>query len=196
MTVLRWLIAVVAALTLAACAGTPFKRPDAGTVVPGRTTGAEVQALMGAPLQTGEVLKNGETLRVLRYAYAEAGGTGRYPGVTPGRAQVFTLWRDQVVGQEFVSSFQGDATDFDDSRVSTIVKGRTTRREVEALLGKPNGEAIYPVISRRGETGMLYSYSHVTGAPLRLRAYQKVLLVAVDAAGLVTEVEFTSSGER
>jgi hypothetical protein len=190
------LMAAAATAFLAGCAGTNFKRPDPQALQVGKSTAADVSRVMGAPGQTGEAMKNNEKIKSARYAYAEGAGTGRYPGVTPARAMVFTTFNDVLVGQEFISSFSDDATDFDDSKVSGIVKGKTTRAEVTALLGKPNGEAVYPLIKVRDQNAMVYSYTHVKGSVFNMKLYSKALVVSLDGANVVTDVEFTSTGEK
>ncbi|MBI3346635.1 MAG: hypothetical protein HY020_05425 [Burkholderiales bacterium] len=193
---LRLLLVAASATFLVGCAGTNFKRPDAGALEVGKSTAAQVAQVMGAPQQTGELLRNGEKLKQSRYAYAEGAGSGKYPGVTPARAQVFLTFNDLLVAEEFVSSFPNDATDFDDSKIGSIVKGKSTRADVIALLGNPNGRGIHPFIKNKGETAFIYSYSHVKGSVFNMKFYAKSLVVSFDAGGLVTDVEYTSNGEK
>jgi hypothetical protein len=197
MTILiRYLVAFLAAAVLAGCAGTNFKRPEPQAMVVGKSTSADVTRVMGPPAQVGEALKNEQKIKTARYAYAEGAGTGRYPGVVPARAMVFTTYNDLLVGQEFVSSFPNDATEFDDTKVPGIVKGKTTRAEVLAALGKPNGEAIYPLIKKQGETALVYSYGHAKGTVFNMKFYNKALVVSFGANDVVSDVEFTSNGEK
>lgn len=193
---LRLLLIAVSSAFLIGCAGTNFKRPDAGALEVGKSTAAQVTQIMGAPQQTGELLRNGEKLKSVRYAYAEGAGSGKYPGVTPARAQVFLTYNDLLVAEEFVSSFPNDATDFDDAKVSAIVKGKSTRADVVALLGNPNGRGIHPFIKNKGDTASIYSYSHVKGSVFNMKFYSKSLIVSFDASGVVTDVEYTSNGEK
>jgi outer membrane protein assembly factor BamE (lipoprotein component of BamABCDE complex) len=188
--------AIALAVVLSGCAGTNFKRPDSAALTVGKSTSADVTRVMGTPLQTGELLKNNEKLRTARYAYAEGAGAGRYPGVIPARAMVFATFNDLLVGQEFVSSFPDDSTEFDETKISAITKGKSTRTEILSLLGKPNGEALYPLIKNKAETGAVYSYSHVRGSVFNMKFYGKTLIVSFDANGVVTDVDYTSSGEK
>ncbi|MCR5883869.1 hypothetical protein LRS03_13795 [Rhizobacter sp. J219] len=188
--------ALVTTAVLAGCAGTNFKRPDPGALEVGKSTSAQVTQVMGPAPQTGESLRNGEKLKVHRYAYAEGAGTGKYPGVVPARAIVFLTHNDLLVAEEFVSSFPTDATDFDDSKVASIVKGKSTRSEVNALLGKPNGKGVYPFIKTKGESADIYSYSHAKGSVFNMKFYSKNLIVSYDAKGTVSDVEYTSTGEK
>jgi hypothetical protein len=192
----RFLIALIAATVLSGCAGTNFKRPDPQSMTVGKSTAADVTRVMGPPRQVGEVLKNEQKIKASTYVYAEGAGTGRYPGVVPARAMVFSTFNDLLVGQEFVSSFPLDATEFDDLKIPVIVKGKTTRAEVVALLGKPNGEAIYPMIKTKDETAMVYSYNHVKGNVFNMKVYRKSLTVSIGSNDVVSDVEFTSSGEK
>jgi hypothetical protein len=196
MRIQRFCLAIALTLSLAACAGTNFKRPTPGALDLGRSTSTQVTQLMGTPAQTGELLRNGEKLRVVRYAYAEGAGAGKYPGVTPARAIAFFFHNDVLVAEEFVSSFPVDATDFDESKIPSIVKGKTTMDELTALLGRPTGNAVYPFIKNKGERAVLYSYTHVKGAPFNMRMYLKSLAVSFDSSGVVSEIEYTSSGEK
>lgn len=196
MKIARCFLALVCVVILSGCAGTDFKRPEPQSLVVGKSTSSDVTRVMGAPLQTGEVLKNNEKIRTARFAYAEGAGTGRYPGVVPARAMVFSTFNDLLVGQEFVSSFPADVTEFDETKISSITKGKSTRADVLSLLGKPNGEAVYPLIKNRTEVGIIYSYSHVKGSVFDMKFYSKVLIVSFDANTVVTDVEYVSSGER
>jgi hypothetical protein len=195
-TVLRFLATTAAAALLAGCAGTDFKRPEANALTVGKSTLAQVTQVMGQPPQTGELLRNGEKLKSSRYAYAEGATTGKYPGVVPARAMVFLTHNDLLVAEEFVSSFQNDATEFDESKVASIVKGKSTRAEVIAMLGKPNGSGVFPFIKTKGETAVIYSYAHAKGNAFNMKFYNKNLIVSFDATGVVTDVEYVSNGEK
>jgi hypothetical protein len=55
---------------------------------------------------------------------------------------------------------------------------------------------IYPMVPGKDDTGLGWSYSQVRGSALSLKIYQKVLVVSVAPAGVVTDVQLTVSGER
>lgn len=192
----RHLAATCAVVVLTGCAGTNFKRPDPEALKVGQSTAADIARVMGQPQQTGEGLQNEQKVKHLRYVYAEGAGEGRYPGVVPARALVFTTYNDTLVGQEFVSSFKVDATEFDESKVQAIAKGKTTRAQVVSLLGRPNGEAVYPVIKERGQKAVVYSYSQAKGTVFNMKFHNKMLVVAFDAADVVADVQYTSNGEK
>lgn len=192
----RGVAAVLAIALVSACAGTNFKRPEPQALVVGKSTTADVVRVMGEPGRTGESLKNDQKTRTLQYVYAEGAGEGRYPGVVPARAMSFTTFNDVVVGEEFISSFKADATEFDEAKVASIVKGKTTRAQAVSLLGRPNGEAIYPVIKDRNLRAAVYSYTQAKGTVFNMKFHSKLLLVSFTPNDVVADVEFTSSGEK
>lgn len=187
---------LVLVFVLSGCAGKDFVRPDSQQLILGKSSQTDILKLMGEPYKTGEVLKNNERIKNLHYAYASTGGESKYPGVIPARGLTFSTFNDQMVGQEFVSSFAADITDFDDSKITQIIKGKTTRSEVIALLGKPSGEAIYPMIKDKNGTAIVYGYNHVKGSAFNLQFYAKLLIVSFDTKQIVTDVEYVSSGEK
>lgn len=183
-------------ITLSGCAGSDFVRPAEGELTLGKSTVADVVKKMGNPYQTGEELKNEQRLKVYKYAYAIAGGESAYPDVTPTRAMVFTFFNDKLAGQEFSSSFKSDSTDFDSEKISSIVKGKTTWQEIISWLGRPSGEAIYPVIKNTNDRAYLYVYNQAKGSAFNLKFFSKILVVSFDEKGVVTDVEYTASGEQ
>jgi outer membrane protein assembly factor BamE (lipoprotein component of BamABCDE complex) len=192
----RGLVTALAFAVLAGCAGTNFKRPEPLDLVVGQSSAADVQRVMGPPREIGQRVQNEQDLKVMRYAYAEGVGQGRYQGVVPARAMVFTTYGGVLVAQEFVSSFQSDATEFDETQAGAIVNGKTTRNEVLNLLGRPNGEAVYPVIRSRTDKALVYSYSHAKGTAFNMKFYNKALVISFDGDGVVTDLQYSSTGDK
>ena len=185
------------ALLLAGCAGTDFKRPEASKLEVGKSTAADVTAAMGPPSRTGEAMKNGEKLKRVSYSYANLGGTPLYQNVIPARGMSFTLHNDVLVAQHFNSSFKEDGTDFDESKVAQIQKGKSTRADVVALMGRPTGEAVYPVSRAKGERAVTYAYVQLRQQALGGRKlYAKTLTVSFDAHDVATDVDLQTSGEK
>ena len=52
----------------------------------------------------------------------------------------FHFWDGVLVGYDFLSAFDEDKTNFDDTRVSEMKKGETTEAQVVALFGPPGGK--------------------------------------------------------
>ena len=101
-----------------------------------------------------------------------------------------------MVGYEFTSSWKEDSTNFDGDKVSQIKKGESTRSDVVRLLGNPGGKYIYPVIPNSGEEAVNYLYNQTKGSAFNLKFYQKSLIVTFNKQGIVSNVEFTESGQK
>jgi hypothetical protein len=150
----------------------------------------------GQPFGEGTVIKNGVTLKTVSYAYSSAGGKPFHEGVTPVRALTLFFQNDRLVGHEFVSSWAEDNTDFDGEKVKDIVKGKSTRAEVVRLLGKPSGYCIVPMVKAPSQEAAVYVYTETRHSAFKLKIFRKQLVVSFDAAGVVYDVEFISSGSK
>jgi hypothetical protein len=182
-------------LVFGGCAGRDFVRPPADSFSPGKTTEPEIRERFGEPYREGTVVKNGETMKILSYAYA-SGAASLAGGLTPSRAQGFYFWRNALVGYEFTSSFPEDTTDFDPAKAQQIRNGQTTEASVVTLLGPPPGAYRYPLIPDQADRGLVYLYTQTRGTAFNLKIYQQLLVVTVGANGVVKDVQLTASGER
>jgi hypothetical protein len=189
-------IVVSTTFLLFGCAGTNFVRPQLDSMALGKTTQQELVQSMGKPFRTGTVIKNGTTLETANYAYATVGGAPLYDGVTPARSQGFYYLNNVLVGTEFTSSFKEDGTDFDESKIPSIVKGKTTKADVIQMFGQPGGNYIPPLIKDPNGRALVYLYSQTKGSAFNLRFYVKTLIVSYDTAGVVTDVEYTAQGKK
>lgn len=193
-TKVGFLIAIVALIP--GCAGRNFVRPQPDALVLEKTTYQEVLRQFGDPYRKGSAVKEGLPVKTVAYSYASAtAGTG-LGGITPGRTIGFFFADDVLVGYKFISSYEEDRTDFDETKLGQIEKGRTTRAQVEELLGRPGGMYAYPMIKNKSERGLVYSYMRMTSGPFSVNIYQKELVVVFDSNGVVTDVEFSTSGEK
>ena len=183
--------AVIVILFLASCAGTNFVKPQPESLSLKRTTYQEIIDQFGKPYREGTKLTNESMIKTITYAYSSVGGTALYKGVTPARAIAFHFLDDLLVGYEFTSSFKKDNSDFDDSKIALIKKGKTTHDQVVSLLGEPEGIYVYPLIEDRENKAMVYMYNHFK----RYNVYQKVLIVSMKA-DTVADVDFTTSGNK
>jgi hypothetical protein len=165
---------------LAACATAEFVRPDADAFQYGQTNYAVVVAKMGPPRQSGTLVRNDKNIGTIIY------------GETAGRAATYYFYDKLLVGSEYTSSKAEDSTDFDDSRVAAIVKGKTTRAEVLKLFGKPGGVYVYPMIKTPGADASVYAYLETRGTAFNQRIVRKALILTFDAKGVVSDVEFAS----
>ena len=108
----------------------------------------------------------------------------------------FYFYNDVLVGHEYLSSWAADSTDFDETERKQIVMGKTTEAELLQLLGKPSGYDIYPMVASKSGRAAVYAYTELEGGVLSRKAYRKVLVVSLDEAGVVTQVDYTSIGSK
>ncbi len=191
-----WMGAVVGAMFLSGCAGTAFVKTSDEQLALGKTSESEIRQKMGTPYREGVVTKNEKQLKTLTYAYANTGGEASGPGVTAAKAQAFYMHQDKLAGYEFISSWKEDSTDFDESRIAQIKKGVSTRSDVLQIMGPPGGKYIYPLIPNQDDEALVYAYNQVKGSAFNLKFYSKMLVVSFSRQGVVTNVEYTSSGEK
>ena len=175
------------------CAGAArdFVRPQPQELALGKATSADIVARFGPPQQQGRAIKDGVEVTSLSYSYADVGAQASAAGVSAAKAMAFYFAGDRLVGYESISTFKADSSDFDDTRVSDITRGLTTEAQVRDLIGRPSGMYIYPLTSAPDERALVYVYGEKKGtAPLA----RKQLLVAVDTAGIVRDVQFEKTG--
>jgi hypothetical protein len=196
---IRWLLfAMLTAVVVSACsAGTDFKRPDAASFQLGRTTEKEIRERFGEPRSQATVQANDRTIKILRYAYAEA---APYVEKVPARVMVYSFHEGTLVGFDYSSSFSSDKTDFDESIIGQIKRGETTKDQVIRLLGTPTGQFIYPstVVSMPDQHAYHYSYSRTDKAPLggSLKTTIKELAITFDNRDVVTGTKLSVSGNK
>lgn len=161
--------AIVAATLISGCAttqfGTDFNRKAASTLVPGKSTKADVTTAIGA-LQTpkvftakkdlgGKDLVNPLIVETSNYYFSDTAITTATPSERASR-NLSVNFIDSTVARYLLSStFPGESTDFDEKKVSQIAKGNT-EAEVLALLGAPSGRAVYPFTKEIDGTSVTY----------------------------------------
>jgi hypothetical protein len=184
-------------LVLAGCAGKDFVRPAPEAFKLGETRYSQVVQQLGEPRKSGDLLKNDKTVKSITYVYASAGSEPAQDGVIPARGLTFYFYEDKLVGQEFLSSFKSDSSNFDGSKVERIRKGQTTRAEVTQLLGAPTALFIPPMVKSTAGEAIGYAYQATRGGLFSgFKVSLKSLRVSFDDSGLVSEVDYTSAGNR
>ena len=178
-------------LLIAGCAaGTNVGRPASGALVPGKTTYQDVVAKYGTPWAKGSNVVNEHSIDTIAYAYASLVDEAHVPSIKPARGLNLWFENDVLIGYEFRSSFKSDHTDFDESRMSKIEKGKTDKQGIIEIFGQPTGEYIYPMMKDKEVTGLVYSYVQVDPGLFKTQTFQKKLIIAVDKTGVVREVDF------
>ncbi len=191
------LTALTPGLTMLGCVsvGRNFVRPEDSTLTLGKTTLSEITERFGPEPKEGTLIHHGKNIKTVTYVYARSSliGNAHVSGVTPARAVGFCFFGDLLVGYDFSSSFKEDHTDFEDAKVAQIQERVTTRREVESLLGPPQGKQIHPMVEGEDEQGLVYAYGQWKEGP---GFYTKTLVVILGPDGVVRKVSFSSQGSR
>jgi hypothetical protein len=183
------------ALVLAGCtAGRDFVRPASETLNLGQTTYSQVTQQLGEPRAIGNLHKNEKNIKTISYAYAASMDEPLEYGVIPARSNQYFFLDDVLVGHQFLSSFKSDNSYFDESKIETIQKGKTSRAEVIQLLGPPTGFYVSPMVKSTAGVAIGYGYIAARRGPYSsARFARKSLLVSFDAKDLVSDTEFSSA---
>jgi hypothetical protein len=179
---------------LGACAGRDFVRPTPEKVQLGQTTYSQVVQQFGEPRSKGNLIRNGKNIKSITYSYLARLDEPLEPGVIPWRGMIYYFLDDVLVGHQFTSSFKSDNSNFDETKVGQIEKGKTSRAEVIQLLGKPSGLYIEPMVKSETGEAINYLYQTTIREPFSgTKIFRKSLRVSFDAKDLVSEVDFFSN---
>jgi hypothetical protein len=209
---MRVLVALAGAALLAGCgAGRNFKMPAEDQLKLGVTTPQDAVAMFGQPLSQAsqtqtEVAKSSEPETVFTavpqpgtyvgysYIFVDTTGqqwVGRLAGLRPERFLRLVFYDGKLAGYLSTSSFKDDSTDFDNSRVSQIIRDKSTAADVIALMGKPTGGAIFPLISPREGHSLTYYYLEDN---LQANTHRtKFLNIYFDAQNIVRDIQSSDS---
>lgn len=188
--------ALLSVIIITGCAGRDFIRPDLNTIVVGKTTQSEVVSKLGKPYGTGSVEKNGLKLDTASYSYANTGSATQHPGVTGARTLGLYYKNSIVIGTEFTSSFKADGTDFDESKVAQLEKGKSTKEDAIRLFGPPGGDWVFPMTANPNEKAIVYLYHQTKGSAFNLRFYLKTLNIVYDDKGVITDITYSAQGNK
>lgn len=187
-----WRTLFIGVLVLSAwgCAssGTNFARPADESIALGTTTPDQIYSRYGKPVRESTTIRDNNQIRTVTYSYSEA---ATYVQKVPTRAMSFHFHGGVLVGYDFLSSFDKDKTDFDDTRAAEIRKGETTQEQVVQLLGRPTGRQIYPLVKERAQNAVVYNYLRMEKPPMGgpvVQASRKLLIVVFNADGRVADV--------
>lgn len=186
------LIVLIALAAGCVSLGKDFARPDPDKFKLGQTTYAEVVQLMGGVQKFGkhESWVNDKLVKSLVYFYTQ-NAVSLVPGVSsPERSMVFCFYNDVLVSHSYWSSFQADSTNFDDTKIDQIIKGKTSLAEVIQIFGKPNSFKIPPMIKDTVVKEVGYYYSEQSHSNGDLKLFTKELKISLDDKDIVTNVEF------
>lgn len=190
-------ILFVVLIVLAGCAGRNFVRPSSDAFTLGQTTYSQIIQQMGEPRSVGEVLKNGKKVKSITYSYATTVDEPSEDGVIPARGLIYYFSNDTLVGQQFISSFKTDNSNFDDTKIANITKGQSTRTDVIQQLGKPSGSSIPPMVKETSGEAIVYMYATTRGGVYSgFKLFSKKLTITFDDRILVSDIDYESSDNK
>lgn len=190
-------LGVTGLLVMTACAvGTTFVRPQADAIELGKTTYSQLVARLGKPESEDRRRQNDVVFRQVSYSYVGDAEVPKVPNTMGGRELTFLLVDEVVVGEQFMSSYAADATDFDERKIDNIVKGKTRCDEVVAMLGRPSARATYPAVDAKGESLIGYVFWYAKRPYLQFKMFKKSLIVDCDSVGVVKSTSYSEEGDR
>ena len=195
-------------LSLSGCAAGPkIVRPSPATLTFNVTNPDQVRAIYGDPARKGtEILTANEPqkpgqgpfdpLRIagwyeqLSYRIDEPSSVPLL-GTDHATVMDFRFFRDKLVGYHTFSTDDDGLPGLDEAKVSALVKGQSTQKDLIALLGAPTGRYVYPVIARMGDEMLTYERVGLD----RNGKYEtkKFLQVLFDADGRLADYRFENS---
>jgi hypothetical protein len=190
---MKILITLLLTLFLAACGGKDFVRPQNESFSLGSTTYEQIVKSYGEPRRTGTMTRNGIPLKSIVYSYAVA-----VPFTTKlsTKALAFVFENEILVSYDYISSFDDEkkATNYDDEKVKQIAQGDKKSKVID-ILGKPGGEAIYPIASPKGSSILRYSFMDTYRVPFvpGPRITRKVLTISFDSNDTVIDISTVES---
>jgi outer membrane protein assembly factor BamE (lipoprotein component of BamABCDE complex) len=194
MKLLRSILLVSAILFMTGCAHS-FVRPAPDAVKVGHSSRDEVLKLAGSPnFKNDNVKINGETIQTVTYFHVE--GAKFFGMIVPQRTLTYSFFNNMLIGDEYNSSFADESTNFQDDRFSEIVKGKSTRADVIAILGKPAGVLLYPLIKNKDGKGIVYEYTVTRHAGIFSPTNRFLIIVGFDNNGVVEELSYKKNGEE
>jgi len=197
---LRLSILLAVGLSVVGC-GSNFVRPDDNAFALGQATYSQVLENMGPPRSTSERLwhPTGKRLKVASYVYTINGLQDR-PGIVPVRSQEYWFYEDVLVARIFTSSFAEDSTDWNESNVDDLVKGKTSRAEVIDMLGRPSGAFIWPASPEAHGEALGYSHFYMTTRVTALGSkwlrHSKTLVITFDEKDRILDFRYRKDDEE
>lgn len=181
---LRAIAALALLLSLAGCAsGRNFSRPAPDAFTLGQAAEAQIVAQYGTPFETATLVNEDHPIKILFYLYAERSLTQR---IKHHRYLNFYLWQGTLVGYEYSSTFKDEHSDVDAPLLDKIVKGKSTRMDVLALLGEPTGRFIYPMTKKQQEHAIAYSYMQNASG----KAAKTMVVFSLNSKNVVSDIAF------
>jgi outer membrane protein assembly factor BamE (lipoprotein component of BamABCDE complex) len=185
-------LSAIVAVSGCASMSEDFVRPSNDKFVLGKTTQSEVIAQMGAPIGKSEMVLNSQQIHGIGYTNHDV--SSHLGEVIKTRNVTYMFYNNVLVGISGFSTYNEDSTKFDPTKVSQIVIGKTTKDQVITLLGKPSGQDIYPMISNKDQTAIVYQYVAANFAGVFTTSHSDTAEIIFDKNDIAVKVTVTRDG--
>jgi hypothetical protein len=193
MKTIRVILLATALIVLSGCAAPSFVKPAPDKLSLGKSTREDIiQSVGNPPPAQSDATVNSEKVQLLNYAHGE---NPKFWGfIIEHRNLTYTVFDNIMVGEEYNSTYDNESTEFDTDKIPSIEKGKSTRADVIALLGKPSGEVLYPLVADKKGRGLVYAYSWARFAGILTSTNSKLLIVSLNDNNVVSNVSFKKDG--
>jgi len=190
-----------------------FVRPSLDAFKLGQATYGQVVDKMGNPTSIRtEPNPDGTKLKIITYSYVAANAKDALNSAVPparelamyflipiggdgGFTSAYTSNRYKLVGQKFSSTFPSDDANYDDTKISGIVKGKSNLAEVVQVLGNPSAAFVTPMV--KDASGEIEAIEYTSaGTSGEAGVGSKTLRIAFDDKGLASDIGYTSSDKK
>jgi hypothetical protein len=166
-----------------------FVRPDEKALILGKSVTADVTKVISASSNIYDATINNEKVHIIGYYYIH--NNVFFGSLIPEKYLTYTFLNDVMVGDVFSScNVDGEpSTDFDANKIANIQKGQSLD-QVIAIMGKPSGKILYPLIADKSGSGIVYQYTYIRYLPLISPTTNRVLVITLDTNNLVTDISY------
>lgn len=194
---------LISLLLLTACSrSVDFVRPADNALTLGKTTRGEIVALLKRDTDTiGQKLINNTLVEEMTYSHftmdTENSDNPEVYGTVATRGQYYYLKDNILVGTDYYSTFAKDSTKFDTSKVTSIIKGKSTKADVINMFGNPSIKMIKPLVSDKGVKAIGYHYRTMNianGGNLKMAASK--LIIELNENDVVVNIQYETNKTR
>ena len=167
-------------------------RPAYSVFSSSTVTEGEILAQYGQPVSRGQLLKHDQLIHGLHYFRLSGDWSTR---VRFKKHCWFYFAGQKYLGYSFVTGWPEEQVGFDEEKVSQVIKGKTTRDEVIAMFGPPDGMLRYPAMPDQtaAEGDSMVDYGYRLYSPNGGWVESKGLRIVIDPAGVVKDVVFEAN---
>jgi len=173
-----------------------FVRPNDAALLLGKTTRSEIIKTYGEPSRSGVISQNNASMSTLSYTNAMG-----IPFTTKisSRAILFALHNDVLVGYDFASSYDDDQIS-NDQKESLLqkIKNGDSKNKILSLIGKPDGEGIYPLTSKKGYSSIRYNFLTTSRIPFnpKPKISSKITTIEFNDEGIVSDIKIVENSSK